>query len=169
MVRWRWPGERLLITVPCDAEWQILKDEWGHEGKDLGATSEIGRVVGSHVEPGVLGITQARVVYHDRRRPGTSPRVASTVFLALAIIGLISGGPLALPVASAIAAIAFWIAGRIVETLGVGHGAFEFQRIVELDPAERRIHGVDPWGVHYRLRLGPDDFESVVQLLPRAA
>ncbi len=163
-VRWRWPGERLLLTVPCEAEWALIHDEWSPDlwtdGQDLQVVSEHGS------EPGALGVTERRLVYRALERHGLAFRIAAWTFAGLAVVGFLVQEPTMTPVAAALALVA-WVVSRIVETLGFGSGSIELGRVLEVDDSARRIHGVDRWGVHYRLRLTEPDFRQVAPLLGR--
>ena len=158
MVRWRWPGERLLATAPCEAEWHLAPGGWSPEvSTDDGPAEHV-------LETGALGVTDRRLVYRTPERHGFVFRAAAWTFLGLAAIGVLVREPTMTP-AAAVLAPALWAAAQVVETLGVGSGSIEFSRVVEMDRRDHRIHGVDRWGTHYRLRLSEPDFRRVAPLV----
>lgn len=159
MVRWRWPGERLLAAVPCEAEWELGRGSWQPPGERPLADEH------QH-EPGALGVTERRVVFRSLERSGSAFRIAAWTYAAVAAFGFLAGEPLIPPVAALMGAL-MWGAAHLIEVLGLGSGAVELGRIVEVDPVGRRIHGVDRWGVDYRLRLREREFALVAPLLER--
>jgi len=161
-VRWRWPGERLLVTVPCIAEWPASEMGWptDHEGSmPADAPQLIDR------EEGCLGVTDARLVFRNLERHAFPFRAAAWVFMGLAVLGYALGGLGTFPIVAAALAVAAWAVSRFVEVLGFGGGSVGFDRIVDIDRERQRIHGIDHWGVHYRLVLSGSDLELVERLL----
>lgn len=156
-VRWRWPGERLLVAVPCEAEWDLPRATWDRGGEPPPADER-------RHEPGLLGVTERRMVFRSLERHGSAFRIAAGTFAAVAAFGFLAAEPIMPPVAALTAAL-MWAAGHLIEVLGLGSGAVELGRIVEIDPVGRRIHGVDRWGVDYRLRLREREFALVAPLL----
>ncbi len=165
IVRWRWPLDRLLLTVPCVAEWPVVRDRWSPPLEDAPLPDLEGEEV--RVDPGALGVTNARIVYHDRDRPGLSFRMAALTFAFVAVGGFLARDPVT-PV-SAVVAVLLALGARVIEALGLGSGSVELGRILEVDPRARRIRGVDRWGISYRLRLAEADFHEVARLVRRAA
>lgn len=173
MVKWRWPRERLLLTVPCEAEWPTVRadwstvaGEWTAEDVRSPSSSQNNAAAGeSYVEEGALGVTDARIVFKNLDRPGTPCRLAAWTFACLSAVGVLAPDAAALAPGAAVLALVCWAAGRVVDALGIGGGSLERGRIVDVDPVSSRIHGVDPWGVHYRLRLTEADLERVARLL----
>ncbi len=165
IVRWRWPLDRLLLTVPCIAEWPVVRDRWSPPFEDAPLPDLEGEEV--RVNPGALGVTNARIVYHDHDRPGLWFRVAALTFAFVAVAGFIVGDPIT-PLSVAVAVV-LALGARLIEALGLGSGSVELGRIRDVDRGARRIHGVDRWGISYRLRLGEDDFDEVARLLRPAA
>lgn len=161
-VRWRWPGEHLLVAVPCEAEWALVPDGWNRElsddDADLAVLEELGR------EPGALGVTERRIVYRSLDRQSWAFPVAAWTFAGLAGIGLLAREPTMTPIAGGLA-IALWALARVVEVFGLGSGAIELGGILEVDGIHQRIHAVDRWGIHYRLRLAEGDFARVARLV----
>jgi hypothetical protein len=152
MVRWRWPGERLLATVPCEAEWIRATEPWGApEDEDV-------------VEPGVLGVTDRRVVYRTLDRADLAFSISAWAFSALAVVGFLAREGTMTPYA-AVLAPAMWAVSRAVAVFGIGAGTIELSGIEGIDHAGRRIFGVDRWGVHYRIRLSEPDLRRVAPLL----
>jgi hypothetical protein len=153
MVWWRWPGERLLATAPCLAEWQVADGGWDPEP----AREPV-------LEPGALGVTERRLIYRTLERHGVALRAAAWLFLSLAVIGVLIREPTMTPAAAVLAPV-LWVAARVLETLGVGAGSIELSRVLEVDHRGHRIHGVDRWGTHYHLRLSEPDFGRVATLV----
>jgi hypothetical protein len=154
VVRWRWPGEHLLLTAPCRAEWPVPATAWGEEApRDR------------YEEPGALGVTESRLVYRNRDRPSPPFRVASLTFAAVAAVGFLAGeGSGLVPVAAALALI-LWVVATLVEVLGAGIGSIERGRVTRVDRVLDTIEGADRWGIAYRLRLDGPDLDRVAALL----
>lgn len=175
-VRWRWPGERLLATVPCEAEWSS-SPSGPPEGPDDPFGGPDDPFAGGddpfaardepppRTERGLLGVTDARLVFQGTTRPGVSLRVSAAVFAGGAGIGYLSGEP---PTAIAIgagAALLLWLASRAAEALGAASGSLPRPRVLGVDRDADRIHAVDDWGTTCRLRLSRADLEQVADLL----
>ncbi len=163
-VRWRWPRERLLAVVPCEAEWPELRMGWGGHVEDT--NSAIPYREATRVEDGLLGVTESRILFRGRSRPGLGFRVAAAVFGLVALVSFLAGdAPLGVLGAGALSA-ASWLGARTAEALGTGSGVIEFGRILEVDRQARRIRGLDGWGIQYRIRLSDRDLDQVLGLLP---
>jgi hypothetical protein len=157
MVRWRWPGERLLAAVPCEAEWRGTPATW--DTADHPASAAAWRN-----EAGLLGVTERRIVFRSLERHAIAFRLAAGTFAFMAVLGVLDAEA-TMPVVAAVMAVLTWLTARLIDVLGLGSGAVELGRIVEVDPVNRRIHGVDGWGVDYRLRLHDREFAAVAPFL----
>lgn len=161
-VRWRWPSERLLVTVPCEAEWPIVRDPWSpdlwRDDPDLTALEELGR------EPGGLGVTERRLLYRTDERHDLMYRLASWTLAGVAGIVFLAG-EVRMAALTACLALLIGALGRVVEVFGLGSVAIELAGVLKVDHADRRVQGVDRWGVQYRLVLAETDFAVVASLI----
>lgn len=169
MVRWRWPGDDLLLTTPCKAELGSVRHGWLHNLPGVRPPPEDDDVADAGVEPGVLGVTTARIVYQHRDRPGWAFRLAAIVFALVALVSFLARTDSVTLAAGVGLALLLGVSARVIETLGFGSGAVEFGRILEVNHLANRIHGVDRWGIHYHLWIPDPDFDTVAQLVRREA
>ena len=161
-VRWRWPGERLRLTVPCVAEWPVVDDAWpaATSDDDPPAAGE------GTLEPGALGVTDRRIVFRSLERAGTPARISGLVIGVVTAFGYLIRETTLAPFGVAATALLLG-AAWVIDKIGLGAGAIELDRIVGTEGDLHRIHGVDAWGVHYRLHLSETDFLRVTALLER--
>ncbi|MGQ0668949.1 MAG: hypothetical protein ACT4PO_04630 [Actinomycetota bacterium] len=169
MVRWRWPGDQLLVTVPCEAELGSIRPGWLHHLPGARPPPEDEDPEDAGVEPGVLGVTDARIVYQHRDRPGWAFRLAAVVFALLALVSLLARADTATLAVAVGLALLLGVSARVIEALGFGSGAVEFGRILEVNRLANRIHGVDRWGIHYHLLVPDPDFDTVSRLVSHEA
>lgn len=170
LVAVRWPGERVLLSTPCEAERVAGRTE-----ALLGVLGRVHCPGGSCVvdtshlhEPAFLCATDRRLIYQGLRPNGLPLRVTSIAIAALAFLALVGQGPgigfLALGLASAI----MWFAADLAQAMGIRSGTLEFRRITRVDRGEQWLDGIGRWGTLYRLRIpDPDDFRFVAAMVGR--
>lgn len=162
-VRWRWPGDRLRLTVPCEAEWPVVREAWPTDAASDGGPPTSGE---HEREPGALGVTDRRIVFRSLDRVGTPARISGLVIGMLTAFGYLIRETTMTPFGVAAAALLLG-AAWIIDKVGIGAGAIDLDRIVGTEGDLHLIRGVDAWGVHYRLRLSEPDFRRVAALLER--
>jgi hypothetical protein len=168
----RWPGERVLLTAPCQTERVAGRTE-----ALLGVLGRVHCPGGSCVvdtshlrEPALLCVTSRRLIYQGRRRNGLPLRVTSVALAALAFLALLGEGAWSGSAALGLAAVAAWFAADLAQAVGVRSGTLEFRRVLEVDGAEQRLDGIGRWGTLYRVRIpDPDDFRFVAAMVERSA
>jgi hypothetical protein len=167
IVRVRWPSEKLLLVVPCEAEWALGHEpEWGSPERAAG--SELPRAPEYVFEPGALGVTDSRIVFQGEDRPGVSLRLAALLFAFVALAAFI-GAVYEIALGSGALALGARWAGKMTEAMGLGGGNVELDGIERIDRMTARIHWVDRWGVRYRLHLSEPTFDQVTAVLPSGA
>ncbi|MBI4260346.1 MAG: hypothetical protein HY658_07250 [Actinobacteria bacterium] len=147
-VRDRWPGECLILLVPCSARPGPLP----------------GPAPDPEEDRGLLGVTEARMVFLRRSRVGAYVRVSAAVGAMLSVVALL-GGDLVPSLVLASVAGALWVAGLTVEGAAGGPAVIPLHEVEGVDPARQEITGGGR-GAGHRLRIhDPVHFGQVVRHL----
>jgi hypothetical protein len=118
-------------------------------------------------DPGLLAVTDHRLVYQRRATQTAAARSLSLLLAALSVVVLFLSGLVPF-VALAGTALGLWVVAKLGEVATIGSANVEFGRVGRIDRPGQRIEGVLRSGAPCRFRIpDPSDFLVVRSLLDR--